>query len=89
MKEIVNIVTFYFHQGAEPWVEIIEQPKSRGLRFRYECEGRSAGSIPGEHSTTENRTYPTIKVRTCDLLDNIENVCLWTPFLNYFNEILI
>ncbi len=46
----------------EPWVEIMEQPKSRGIRFRYRCEGRSAGSIPGEKSTTETRTYPTIKV---------------------------
>lgn len=44
-------------------MEITEQPRSRGLRFRYECEGRSAGSVPGQHSTTENRTYPTIKVR--------------------------
>ena len=46
----------------KPHVEIIEQPKARGFRFRYECEGRSAGSIPGENSTAENRTYPTIKV---------------------------
>ncbi|KAK3581422.1 hypothetical protein CHS0354_016284 [Potamilus streckersoni] len=50
-------------QGAgQPFVEIFEQPKSRGLRFRYECEGRSAGSIPGEKSTTEKKTYPTIKI---------------------------
>ncbi|KAL3875213.1 hypothetical protein ACJMK2_038138 [Sinanodonta woodiana] len=47
---------------AQPLVEIVEQPKSRGLRFRYECEGRSAGSIPGERSTTEKKTYPTIKI---------------------------
>lgn len=31
-------------------------------RFRYECEGRSAGSIPGVHSTPENKTYPTIEI---------------------------
>uniref|UniRef100_A0A0B6ZMJ5 RHD domain-containing protein n=1 Tax=Arion vulgaris TaxID=1028688 RepID=A0A0B6ZMJ5_9EUPU len=49
-------------QAENPWVEIIEQPKSRGLRFRYECEGRSAGSVPGENSTNEHRTYPTIKI---------------------------
>ncbi|GFR69641.1 transcription factor Rel [Elysia marginata] len=49
-------------QNEAPWVEIIEQPKSRGLRFRYECEGRSAGSVPGENSTNDHRTYPTIKV---------------------------
>lgn len=40
----------------------IEQPKQRGLRFRYECEGRSAGSIPGEGSTSEKKTFPTIKI---------------------------
>lgn len=45
------------------FVEITEQPKPRGLRFRYECEGRSAGSIPGENSTAEKKTFPTIKVR--------------------------
>jgi len=48
--------------GEEPWVEIVEQPKSRGLRFRYECEGRSAGSVPGENSTNDHRTYPTIRI---------------------------
>lgn len=46
-----------------PYVEIIEQPASKALRFRYECEGRSAGSIPGVNSTSENKTFPTIKVR--------------------------
>lgn len=45
-----------------PHVKIIEQPASKALRFRYECEGRSAGSIPGVNSTTENKTYPTIQV---------------------------
>ncbi|RUS74561.1 hypothetical protein EGW08_017667 [Elysia chlorotica] len=49
-------------QNEAPWVQILEQPKSRGLRFRYECEGRSAGSVPGENSTNDHRTYPTIKV---------------------------
>lgn len=45
-----------------PFVEIVEQPKARGLRFRYECEGRSAGSIPGETSTPERKTFPAIKI---------------------------
>ena len=44
------------------WTEIVEQPKQRGLRFRYECEGRSAGSIPGEKSTQDRKSFPTIKV---------------------------
>jgi len=47
---------------SEPYVEIMEEPRSRGLRFRYKCEGRSAGSLPGEHSTNEQKTFPSIKV---------------------------
>lgn len=51
-----------FSGAYNPYVEIIEQPRQRGMRFRYKCEGRSAGSIPGEHSTDNNRTYPSIQV---------------------------
>ena len=47
----------------QSYVKITEQPASKGLRFRYECEGRSAGSIPGVSSTPENKTYPTIQVQ--------------------------
>lgn len=43
-------------------VEIVEQPASNKMRFRYSCEGRSAGSIVGENSTKEEKTYPAIKV---------------------------
>ncbi|KFM64715.1 Embryonic polarity protein dorsal, partial [Stegodyphus mimosarum] len=52
------------HYTNKPYVRIIEQPASRSLRFRYECEieGRSAGSIVGANNTAENRTYPTIQV---------------------------
>ncbi|EPQ06533.1 Transcription factor p65 [Myotis brandtii] len=49
-------------QAPGPYVEIIEQPKQRGMRFRYKCEGRSAGSIPGERSTDTTKTHPTIKI---------------------------
>ncbi|KAM6909500.1 transcription factor p65 [Xenentodon cancila] len=49
-------------QTASPYIEIIEQPKQRGMRFRYKCEGRSAGSIPGEKSNDTTKTYPAIKV---------------------------
>lgn len=41
---------------------IIEQPASKTLRFRYQCEGRSAGTIPGANSTVDNKTFPSIKV---------------------------
>lgn len=44
------------------YVKITEQPASKALRFRYECEGRSAGSIPGVYSTPENKTYPSIQI---------------------------
>lgn len=44
------------------YVKITEQPAPKALRFRYECEGRSAGSIPGANSTTDNKTYPSIQV---------------------------
>ncbi|XP_001652840.2 embryonic polarity protein dorsal isoform X4 [Aedes aegypti] len=46
-----------------PHVVITEQPQSKALRFRYECEGRSAGSIPGVHSTPEQKTFPGIEIR--------------------------
>uniref|UniRef100_A0A3B5A745 RELA proto-oncogene, NF-kB subunit n=1 Tax=Stegastes partitus TaxID=144197 RepID=A0A3B5A745_9TELE len=49
-------------QTASPFIEIIEQPKPRGMRFRYKCEGRSAGSIPGEKSNDTTKTHPAIKV---------------------------
>lgn len=48
--------------ASMPYIKIIEQPASKALRFRYECEGRSAGSIPGVNSTPENKTFPTIQV---------------------------
>uniref|UniRef100_UPI003AAA7733 proto-oncogene c-Rel n=1 Tax=Centroberyx gerrardi TaxID=166262 RepID=UPI003AAA7733 len=50
------------HIMAEPEIQIFEQPKQRGMRFRYKCEGRSAGSIPGERSSDNNRTYPSLQI---------------------------
>ncbi|KAM9847563.1 proto-oncogene c-Rel [Aulostomus maculatus] len=50
------------HLMAEPAIQIFEQPKQRGMRFRYKCEGRSAGSIPGNNSTDNNRTYPSLQI---------------------------
>uniref|UniRef100_A0A1B0D1C6 Uncharacterized protein n=1 Tax=Phlebotomus papatasi TaxID=29031 RepID=A0A1B0D1C6_PHLPP len=52
--------TSHIRQNA--YVKITEQPAPKALRFRYECEGRSAGSIPGVHSTPENKTFPSIQV---------------------------
>uniref|UniRef100_A0A6I8NSM5 RELB proto-onco, NF-kB subunit n=1 Tax=Ornithorhynchus anatinus TaxID=9258 RepID=A0A6I8NSM5_ORNAN len=41
-----------------PRLVITEQPKQRGMRFRYECEGRSAGSILGETAPEASKTLP-------------------------------
>ncbi|KAM7026350.1 transcription factor RelB [Acridotheres tristis] len=50
---------------GKPRLVITEQPKQRGMRFRYECEGRSAGSILGENSTESSRTLPSIELLNC------------------------
>uniref|UniRef100_A0A3P9L527 Nuclear factor of kappa light polypeptide gene enhancer in B-cells 2 (p49/p100) n=1 Tax=Oryzias latipes TaxID=8090 RepID=A0A3P9L527_ORYLA len=42
-----------------PYIQIIEEPKQRGFRFRYECEGPSHGGLPGASSEKNRRTYPT------------------------------
>uniref|UniRef100_A0A672N4N9 Nuclear factor NF-kappa-B p100 subunit-like n=1 Tax=Sinocyclocheilus grahami TaxID=75366 RepID=A0A672N4N9_SINGR len=42
-----------------PYLQIIEEPKQRGFRFRYECEGPSHGGLPGASSERNKRTYPT------------------------------
>jgi Rel/ankyrin family protein len=59
----VNQSTAPQQDPTTPYVEIVEQPAPKALRFRYECEGRSAGSIPGINSTSETKTYPTIQVK--------------------------
>uniref|UniRef100_A0A671VZP9 V-rel avian reticuloendotheliosis viral oncogene homolog B n=1 Tax=Sparus aurata TaxID=8175 RepID=A0A671VZP9_SPAAU len=48
----------------KPKLVVVEEPKERGMRFRYECEGRSAGSILGASSTETNKTQPAIEVKT-------------------------
>ncbi|XP_072248519.1 transcription factor p65 isoform X2 [Leuresthes tenuis] len=47
----------------KPRLVVVEEPKDRGMRFRYECEGRSAGSILGASSTDTNKTQPTIEIQ--------------------------
>jgi hypothetical protein len=47
---------------ANPYIAILVEPEPKATRFRYECEGRTAGSIPGVNSTPANKTYPTIQV---------------------------
>ncbi|XP_072559976.1 nuclear factor NF-kappa-B p100 subunit-like [Paramormyrops kingsleyae] len=45
-----------------PYLQIIEEPKQRGFRFRYECEGPSHGGLPGASSEKNKKTYPTVRV---------------------------
>lgn len=45
-----------------PTVEIVEQPMAKGQRFRYKCEGKSAGSLFGIRSTQIQKSFPSIKV---------------------------
>ncbi|XP_077469923.1 nuclear factor NF-kappa-B p100 subunit isoform X2 [Stigmatopora argus] len=45
-----------------PYIQIIEEPKQRGFRFRYECEGPSHGGLPGASSEKNRRTYPTVRI---------------------------
>ncbi|XP_033953652.1 transcription factor RelB isoform X1 [Pseudochaenichthys georgianus] len=47
----------------KPKLVLVEEPKERGMRFRYECEGRSAGSIPGASSTETNKSQPAIEIQ--------------------------
>ncbi|XP_062872529.1 transcription factor RelB [Trichomycterus rosablanca] len=56
----------------KPTLKVVEQPKERGMRFRYECEGRSAGSILGASSTDVNKTLPAIELH--GPIEGIQNV---------------
>ncbi|XP_050985066.1 transcription factor RelB [Labeo rohita] len=56
----------------DPEMVVVEQPKERGMRFRYECEGRSAGSILGASSTDASKTLPAIEIQ--GPIDNIKKV---------------
>ncbi|XP_069631124.1 transcription factor RelB homolog isoform X1 [Haliaeetus albicilla] len=60
-----------------PKLVITEQPKQRGMRFRYECEGRSAGSILGESSTDASKTLPAIELLNCHTIPEVKvTACL-------------
>ncbi|XP_059612974.1 proto-oncogene c-Rel isoform X2 [Phlebotomus argentipes] len=61
-QSVGNSTNTTSHIRQNAYVKITEQPAPKALRFRYECEGRSAGSIPGVHSTPENKTFPSIQV---------------------------
>ena len=43
-------------------VSIIEQPAQSKHRFRYKSEGRATGTLLGENSTDDIKTYPKVKI---------------------------
>ncbi|XP_028815594.1 nuclear factor NF-kappa-B p105 subunit [Denticeps clupeoides] len=45
-----------------PYLQITEQPKQRGFRFRYGCEGPSHGGLPGASSEKNKKTYPQVRI---------------------------
>ncbi|XP_039480354.1 dorsal-related immunity factor Dif isoform X2 [Drosophila santomea] len=47
---------------GDPQLRIVEQPTGNIIRFRYKCEGRTAGSIPGKNSKLNCKTFPTVEV---------------------------
>ncbi|XP_017854412.1 embryonic polarity protein dorsal-like isoform X1 [Drosophila busckii] len=49
-----------------PYIHIVEEPTDNVIRFRYKCEGRTAGSIPGKNSKPEMKTFPTIEIVNFD-----------------------
>ncbi|XP_051474372.1 nuclear factor NF-kappa-B p100 subunit isoform X2 [Apus apus] len=55
-----------------PYLVIIEQPKQRGFRFRYGCEGPSHGGLPGASSEKGRKTYPTVKICNYNGMARIE-----------------
>ncbi|CAG2228410.1 NFKB1 [Mytilus edulis] len=59
----VNMYEETVDDEAKPYIEIVEQPQSRGFRFRYECEGPSHGGLQGEKSEKYRKTFPAIKIR--------------------------
>jgi len=46
----------------KPFVRILEQPASHKLRYRYKCEGRGAGALQGERSTSDKKSFPKIQI---------------------------
>ena len=61
-------VYIIYISDIQPHIEINEQPQARGFRFRYHCEGESHGSLRGEHSCSNMKTYPSIRVYNLSLL---------------------
>jgi hypothetical protein len=62
MAQASSAGEFMNQPGGVPCVKIVEQPAGNKLRFRYECEGRSAGALHGVNYSPDNKTYPSIQI---------------------------
>jgi len=62
MMENMTVLEKSLPSDQKPHLRIIEQPKSNALRFRYQCEGRGAGALQGQHSTSDRKTFPKIQI---------------------------
>jgi len=61
-QDIQSILEPKPQPDQKPFVRILEQPASHKLRFRYKCEGRGAGALQGERSTSDKKTFPKIQI---------------------------
>jgi len=51
-------------EGEEvEFLEIVHQPQQRGMRFRYACEGKAAGSILAENSDMDRKSWPSCVIK--------------------------
>uniref|UniRef100_H3A0A0 Nuclear factor NF-kappa-B p105 subunit n=1 Tax=Latimeria chalumnae TaxID=7897 RepID=H3A0A0_LATCH len=62
-KFLQLIFYFFVFLVDGPYLQIIEQPKQRGFRFRYGCEGPSHGGLPGASSEKNKKSYPQVELR--------------------------
>merc|ERR1712115_489637 len=61
-QDIQSILEPKPQPDQKPFVRILEQPASHKLRFRYKCEGRGAGALQGERSSSDKKTFPKIQI---------------------------
>ncbi|KAH0615883.1 hypothetical protein JD844_026485 [Phrynosoma platyrhinos] len=59
---IFFLIFFCLKIADGPYLQIVEQPKQRGFRFRYVCEGPSHGGLPGASSEKNKKSYPQVKI---------------------------
>ncbi|XP_071485203.1 nuclear factor NF-kappa-B p105 subunit-like [Diadema antillarum] len=49
-------------QETKQHLKILEQPRQRGFRFRYGCEGPSHGGLPGSNSQRGKKSFPSVEI---------------------------